>query len=315
MPERGKPLVGVGFGVVRVAVVFALLLAVAQGDWYTIQEALVAAGDVYEEPDFITKKYSADDRTVVVDTASDIQFFVTQDLHSQQIAVRGSFTVLNWLQDAYLPLVKSSKYDLKAAIHQGFLIGAEAIFERIKELGASKKLVLQKELQTSLIGHSLGGAVATVLGMLLLEDGFDPANILIYTYGAPRVTDRCGAAAYADLPLLRVKNEADIVTMVPPSPPFFHIGWALFCTTTPPMPGWKTWNRLRATTRRGKPSPQVSQTWMKTRKSNPTLGSTSSLPTRRTSPLALLPQFHEPTCGPERRIATTALCMPKCWTP
>jgi hypothetical protein len=68
--------------------------------------------------------------------------------------------------------------------------------------------------QTFLVGHSLGGAVAAIVGIYMIEDGYKVDKI--YTYGEPRFTTSKGVAQLGFLPLLRVVDENDLIPLVPP---------------------------------------------------------------------------------------------------
>jgi len=62
-----------------------------------------------------------------------------------------------------------------------------------------------------LTGHSLGGAVALILGALMTRDEIPPVEIV--TFGAPR----CGRLKILDsVPVTQYRHGKDIVPMVPP---------------------------------------------------------------------------------------------------
>ena len=88
-------------------------------------------------------------------------------------------------------------------------------------LKASKRLVnkvtsmcLEREIDhenIELTGHSLGGAVALIVGALLMRDEIKPAQIV--TFGAPR----CGRLKILDGVLVtQYRHGKDIVPLVPP---------------------------------------------------------------------------------------------------
>ncbi len=88
-------------------------------------------------------------------------------------------------------------------------------------LKASKRLVskvtsmcLEKDIDhksIELTGHSLGGAVALIVGALLMRDEIKPAQIV--TFGAPR----CGRLKILDGVLVtQYRHGKDIVPLVPP---------------------------------------------------------------------------------------------------
>lgn len=127
-------------------------------------------------------------------------------LKMQVIAVRGTATLKNALLDA--DLVQKYPASAGVRVHRGFARTADAVYADVKPR-------LLDGYKVSLTGHSLGGAAAVVLAMYLRAEGRDVAEVV--TYGQPKVTDKKGAARQADLPLLRVAGEKDIVPFLPPS--------------------------------------------------------------------------------------------------
>jgi len=88
-------------------------------------------------------------------------------------------------------------------------------------LKASKRLVnkvtsmcLEKDIDHTnieLTGHSLGGAVALIVGALLMRDEIKPRQVV--TFGAPR----CGRLKILDeVPVTQYRHGKDIVPLVPP---------------------------------------------------------------------------------------------------
>lgn len=85
--------------------------------------------------------------------------------------------------------------ELGISIHAGFREAALAI-------RADLAGTLHADYELHLVGYSLGGCAAAVLGKYFQHDGLDLAEIV--TLGQATVTDAAGAAAFADLPLLRL---------------------------------------------------------------------------------------------------------------
>ena len=88
-------------------------------------------------------------------------------------------------------------------------------------LKASKRLVnkvtsvcLEQDIDhkaIELTGHSLGGAVALIVGALMTRDEVPPLQVV--TFGAPR----CGRLKILDeVPVTQYRNGKDIVPLVPP---------------------------------------------------------------------------------------------------
>lgn len=120
-------------------------------------------------------------------------------------------------------------------VHEGFLAAATEVFEQVA--AALRELDPLGGLPVYSVGHSLGGALAT-LNAALLQSADSPANRVagVYTFGSPRVGDESWAAAYQRLGLapitLRVVNGRDIVPLVPPpnasGSGFQHVGQLVF---------------------------------------------------------------------------------------
>ncbi|WP_179108996.1 lipase family protein [Rodentibacter caecimuris] len=127
------------------------------------------------------------------------------------IAVRGTYEL--WhdgvIIDADAEQVKS-QFNIKGEFHKGFYTQAKAIIDD----DLFKKFLNQiKGKELYLTGHSLGGAVATILAAYLYEKGLKP---LLYTYGSPRVGNVHFANYYANrFTHFRHVNGGDIVPAVP----------------------------------------------------------------------------------------------------
>ena len=77
--------------------------------------------------------------------------------------------------------------------------------------------------------HSLGGAVAAILTIYMIEDGVEVVRVV--TFGQPQFTTADGVKRLSFLPLARVVDENDVVPMVPPATatnlsfgPYEHVG-------------------------------------------------------------------------------------------
>lgn len=106
-------------------------------------------------------------------------------------------------------------------VHAGFKVALDRVWphleERLKALAASRSVWFA--------GHSLGGALAT-----LAADRY-PSTAGVCTLGSPRVGDvafATGHTARFGRRSLRVVNDADIVTHVPPPVPYRHTGMGLY---------------------------------------------------------------------------------------
>jgi hypothetical protein len=154
---------------------------------------------------------------------TDVQYFIIYNPAKkvQAIAVRGSDNSVNWDLD----MDTRGERDKAAGImlHAGFRQAAEAVWTDVRPR-------LRPGYTTFITGHSLGGAVAVILGMYMRDAGVKVGGI--YTFGQPKVTNLAGAEAYATLPLIRVIYQNDIVSLVPAdftggTTLFAHLGTAV----------------------------------------------------------------------------------------
>jgi hypothetical protein len=139
----------------------------------------------------------------------------------QVVGVRGTSNDVNW----QLNRDRRGAPDpaTGAILHAGFRRAADAIYADLKPR-------LKAGYRTYLVGHSLGGAVAAILGIYLQRDGWPVDRVI--TFGQPKFTDAAGAKAFAGLPLVRVVNQNDIVPLLPATisggrDPFVHVGPAV----------------------------------------------------------------------------------------
>lgn len=144
-------------------------------------------------------------------SGTEVQYFVAVDSRREHqiISVRGTANPENVIVDARFIFVDVDSLGIK--VHKGF---AEASKEVLKDLLKDNADTLDKNKPVIVTGHSLGGAVAVLLGMHLQEMGYNIDSI--YTYGQPKVTDRHGANKFKSIPLIRYANKKDIVPLVPP---------------------------------------------------------------------------------------------------
>jgi pimeloyl-ACP methyl ester carboxylesterase len=122
----------------------------------------------------------------------------------QVVGVRGTVNEVNWSLNRDRRGVPDPATG--AILHAGFKRAADALYADLKPR-------LKPGYRTYLVGHSLGGAVAAILGIYLQRDGWAVERVV--TFGQPRFTDAKGAAAFAGLPLVRVVNQNDIVPLLP----------------------------------------------------------------------------------------------------
>jgi Lipase (class 3) len=176
----------------------------------TMQLSGPASGFVYED--------------TLYDVKTDLQGFVGY-LSSKKtiyVSLRGSSSVLNWLDDAEVKLVDYTSWPTcSCKVHYGFYRSAEGVKNKTIE---TVKLLKKRFPMYSVImtGHSYGASTVQLLGMELQKSGI---NVEIYNYGQPRIGD----AKYAGFvntiieDYWRFTHNKDMVPHVPPISGFGYL--------------------------------------------------------------------------------------------
>jgi triacylglycerol lipase len=188
-----------------------------------------AAAEPYAARSKAAYKSEADIRTafpktvrVAIPANSDVQYFIEQDdsAKTQTITVRGTANKINLDQDLEIKIREDRQAGIP--VHAGFDEDAKAVLDDVRPF-------LKPGYTISVTGHSLGGAVAALLGVYLIEEKYKVAKVV--TFGQPRFTTAAGVAKLGFLPLTRYVDENDIIPLVPPSAisdpaygPYEHVG-------------------------------------------------------------------------------------------
>lgn len=102
-------------------------------------------------------------------------------------------------------------------VHKGFNSYADLTLRMLLTSGSYEFLEQYRKEEDAyllLTGHSLGGAVATIVGQRLIDFGFSPDRLQVITFGAPAVGNKAFAQMYGDrLDLIRVTNSEDPVPL------------------------------------------------------------------------------------------------------
>src|SRR5262245_53859356 len=143
------------------------------------------------------KQAYGDSMTQVDLPGCQIQVLLIRDVSAgiQWIAVRGTANLRNALTDGRMKIVHEPK--LGAYIHGGFLRASHEARDAIIQK-------LDPGMRIRVTGHSLGGAVAVILTMLIAESGFQRRLDRTITFGQPMVTDRNGVKVLENYQCLRV---------------------------------------------------------------------------------------------------------------
>ena len=148
-------------------------------------------------------------RSQQIDGFSVAYVLATNDETKQHIlAVRGTSNAQNILVDAAFVLVPDKLSGID--IHQGFLLSARDIYQAIHA-------ELKPGYQINTVGHSLGGAAAIILAMMLDAQGFSIGEVI--TFGQPKVTNISGSRKFSHLDIKRLVTAKDMIPLVPPADP------------------------------------------------------------------------------------------------
>ena len=154
-------------------------------------------------------------------------FLAVSDAKELVVAIRGTDAILEWLHDVSFLMVPSPVVGAGGLTEDGFT----AVYRSLRcgvatgTLSAkdSIKSYLDKGTATAVTvcGHSLGGALATLLTLDLKLNTSSRAPT-IYTYASPRIGDHLFARSYnaAITASYRIANRQDIVPNLPPILPF-----------------------------------------------------------------------------------------------
>ena len=174
----------------------------------------MAAGNAYEPAAVIEAAYGQANVIIRDLPASNGRYFISLN-HAdriQTIAIRGSVNNQNTWVD--VDSLKVFDPRLKIFLHRGFKQATD-------ELYTDAVPFLRKDYKTRITGHSLGGAMACILMMDLLNDGVSVEQVV--TFGQPKVTNEQGGRNLAGAPFLRIINDQDLVAQAPPSDLVFDL--------------------------------------------------------------------------------------------
>ncbi len=171
-----------------------------------LYKAAELADQAYESEQSILRTHPRGTVWVSTPGTTNVQyvFIVDHRRKRQFVAVRGTVGDVNWQLDKDRRGVKDKRVGV--LLHRGFRRAADAIYKDLRPR-------LVPGYATYLTGHSLGGAVAAIIGIYLWDDGLQVGGIV--TFGQPKFIGEDGALAYRDLPILRVVYQNDTVSLLP----------------------------------------------------------------------------------------------------
>ena len=153
-----------------------------------------------------------------LDGYSVVYAFATNDQTRQHIiAVRGTSNAENAMVDAAFVLVSDPLTGIN--IHQGFLLSARDIYQQILP-------AIKPGYTINTVGHSLGGAVALILAMMLDAQDYPVGEVI--TFGQPKVTNISGSRKFKHLNIIRLVTPKDVVPLMPPLDPMDLMNLSIF---------------------------------------------------------------------------------------
>ena len=157
------------------------------------------------------------------DQKDEVAFEVKQDNGISIIVIRGTANEGNVLSDIDVRLVDDARTGIK--LHKGFRDAAVTIMQIIDTSTKTGRTIVQGQTLTyplehtvHVTGHSLGGAVAQIIGMWLHTRG---KNVQIFSYGSPKVSSQVLSGGQPTH--WRVVRRSDPIPFTPPWP-YAHTG-------------------------------------------------------------------------------------------
>jgi len=157
------------------------------------------------------------------DQKDEVAFEVKQESGISIIVIRGTANDANVLSDIDVRLVSDARTGI--LLHKGFRDVAVNIMQIIdtstttgRNTIQGKKLTYPLEHTVHVTGHSLGGAVAQIIGMRLHKRG---KNVQVFSYGSPKVSNQVLSGGQPTH--WRVVRLSDPIPFTPPWP-YHHTG-------------------------------------------------------------------------------------------
>lgn len=134
-----------------------------------------------------------------------VQAYIIERDDDCVLVFRGTDEKKDWLQDSKARFVNTSY----GKMHKGFKQSWDLVIGEIRDNLPNKPLYIT--------GHSYGGALAFISGLYL-------PHVEVITFGCPKVLHKA-YNSYVKINHTRVRNNNDIVTMMPPDAlDYVHVG-------------------------------------------------------------------------------------------
>ncbi len=132
-----------------------------------------------------------------------VQAYILDCVDYDVLVFRGTDERKDWIQDFKIDSVST----VYGKMHKGFKQSWDLVSKEIRDNLRDKPLYIT--------GHSYGGALAFIAGLYI-------EHIEVITFGCPKVLQK-DYPVYVKVNHTRVRNNNDIVTLVPPKP-YVHVG-------------------------------------------------------------------------------------------
>ena len=170
-------------------------------------------------------------------------FCAISDGDVQYVILRGTVGLGSWILDLEAEPVALPGFP--GRVHRGFA-KAFGELEPWLDLAIANRLTRSRPIQVT--GHSLGGALATLISYYLHEAGYELLPVM--TFGSPRVGSPAFVAGY-ELPQWRVVNDLDPVPHVPSLWHYAHVGEEVRLPEGSPAGPWRELSGLWQHARNG----------------------------------------------------------------
>lgn len=149
-------------------------------------------------------------------TDSDAQLYTAIKNNEVVFIFRGSSSSKDFITDGKIMKTYAPEFGNGVYVHSGFYNQyREIIFEVMATL-LTKFRKNDSKINVHCIGHSLGGALATLCSLMCKKTMGDKINVTCTTFGSPRVGNYEFAKSFECIDSsLRYVNESDAVTLIP----------------------------------------------------------------------------------------------------
>ena len=212
---------------IRLTCAVCSLGAYSGDESYLLRSMLAARGWTIEK---LSKRNSLADAKAFLVSKGDVKILAvagTETLKDVEVDFRAGRVPLN----DNVPLDDSVKRPGdKIFVHRGFrdyadVVLSDGLFERLKN-----SLTANPNEKLYLTGHSLGGSVAIVMGLRLIDAGVDKNRFAVITFGSMAVGSKALAKSYEDkLDVTRVVMKGDMLKKTTRALGFADFGDVIKC--------------------------------------------------------------------------------------